>query len=176
MAAAAREGVAPIVVGVHGTPASDAAVDWAVREARLRRAAVHLVLARDPALSCRAPYARPAAPGDSDADARRLADASLRTSRLLPLGWVTTELVAGLPARVLADRAKGAGLLVIGTTRPAGYAADFLGPVARACLRHPPCPVVIIAAGSWRAALVPAPRLEQGSAVSMTYRFVHGGN
>jgi len=34
-----------IVVGVHGTAASDAAVDWAAREARRRRASVHLVLA-----------------------------------------------------------------------------------------------------------------------------------
>ncbi len=28
-----------IVAGVHGTPASDAALDWAAREARLRRCA-----------------------------------------------------------------------------------------------------------------------------------------
>ena len=48
-----------IVIGVHGTPSSDAAIDWAAREARLRRAAVHLVLARDPGSCHRAPYARP---------------------------------------------------------------------------------------------------------------------
>ena len=51
-----------IVVGVHGTPSSDAAIDWAAREARLRCAAVHLVLARDPGSHQQAPYARPAGP------------------------------------------------------------------------------------------------------------------
>jgi nucleotide-binding universal stress UspA family protein len=34
-----------IVVGVDGSAASDAAVRWAVREARLRHAVVHLVSA-----------------------------------------------------------------------------------------------------------------------------------
>jgi len=34
-----------IVVGVDGSAASDAAVHWAIREARLRRATVHLVSA-----------------------------------------------------------------------------------------------------------------------------------
>ncbi len=61
--AGGSQGAAPIVADVHGATASGAAVDWAVTEARLRRAAVHLVLlARDPALSCRASYACPAAP------------------------------------------------------------------------------------------------------------------
>ena len=36
-----------IVVGVDGSAASAATVDWAVREARLRHAAVHLVCACD---------------------------------------------------------------------------------------------------------------------------------
>jgi len=42
------KGMPRIVAGVHGTPASDAALDWAVREARLRHAQLQLVLARDP--------------------------------------------------------------------------------------------------------------------------------
>jgi nucleotide-binding universal stress UspA family protein len=162
---AARDGGAPVVVGAHGTTASHAAMDWAVREARLRHAAVHLVLARDPARSRRAPYAPPAVPGCGSADAGRLAAAARRAARLLPPGWVTTELADGLPAKVLADRAAGAGLLVLGTARPAGHPAGILGPVARACLRHPPCPVVIITPG---AAAGRAPRIAEGSGQSLS--------
>ena len=46
-----------IVVGVDGSAASAAAVRWAVREARLRRASVHLVCAYYTDTRLRAPYA-----------------------------------------------------------------------------------------------------------------------
>src|SRR6185437_2522914 len=94
-----------IVAGVHGTAASDAALDWAMREARLRRAQLHLVLARDITACAWAPYAPPDAPGAVSADAAWLAGAAARASRLLPPGRVITELADGLPARILADRA-----------------------------------------------------------------------
>jgi nucleotide-binding universal stress UspA family protein len=134
-----------IVVGVHGTRSSDAAVDWAAREARLRHAALHLVLVRDPAVHRRAPYARPADPGAGEPSAAVLAGAVGRATELFPGGRVTSELADGLPARVLLDRAAGAVLLVLGDARPAGDPADIPGPVARDCLRHAPCPVVIVA-------------------------------
>ena len=146
MVAAGQKGGLLIVVGVDGTAASAAALDWAAREARLRRAALHLVLARDPARARRAPYARPAAPDAADAqpEAARLDQAVGRAARLFPSGRVTSELTDGLPAQVLADRAAGAELLVLGSARPAADPNGPLGPVARACLRHPPCPVVVV--------------------------------
>jgi nucleotide-binding universal stress UspA family protein len=155
----------PIVVGVHGTAASDAAVDWAAGEARLRLSPLHLVLARDPASRCRAPYAPAPVPAAADAcPSFLLAKAVRRALRLLPPGWVSSELADGLPGRVLLDRAVGAGLLVLGATRPAGHPAGILGPVARACMRHPPCPLVIVARDTSQAA-VPRPRLPDGRAV-----------
>jgi nucleotide-binding universal stress UspA family protein len=47
-----------IVVGVDGTTASAAAVRWAAREGRLRRASVHLLYVQDSDQSGHAPYAR----------------------------------------------------------------------------------------------------------------------
>jgi nucleotide-binding universal stress UspA family protein len=141
------KGMPRIVAGVHGTAASDAALDWAAREARLRRAQLHLVLARDPAVSRWAPYASPPGPASRNADAVWLAGAAARVARMLPRGRVTTEVADGLPARILADRAAGASLLVLGAA-PAG----FLGPVARACMRQAPCPVVIVVPESRHAA------------------------
>jgi nucleotide-binding universal stress UspA family protein len=157
-----------IVVGVHGTTASDAAVDWAAREARRRRAAVHLVLARDPASLHRAPYAGPADPAAGQAPARVLASAASRTAGLLSRARVTSEVADGLPARVLLDRAAGAALLVLGATRPAGDPAAALGPVTRACLRHSPCPVVIVAQDARHNAAVSVPRVPEESAAGAT--------
>src|SRR5512140_3764909 len=48
-----------IVVGVDGSVASDAAVRWAVREARLRHATVHLVSAYHTDFRQRAQYVPP---------------------------------------------------------------------------------------------------------------------
>jgi nucleotide-binding universal stress UspA family protein len=140
-----------IVVGVDGRASSDAAVDWAVREAQVRDSAVHLVMACGPASGHLAPYARPAEVGaGDDTGATRLAKAASRSARDLPPERVTSELIEGPPAQVLLERAAGAGLLVLGATRPAGYPPGLLGPVTRACLRNAPCPVVVIAADARR--------------------------
>ena len=140
-----------IVVGVDGSAASDAAVRWAVREARLRHATVHLVSAyhSDPRL--RAHYA----PGswmtredEHNAAAEALAAAaSGLADRYLPPGRLMAELADELPARALLDRAADAELLVLGTTRPTpppGQPPQAMGPVARACLRLAHCPVVVV--------------------------------
>ena len=57
---------------------------------------------------------------------------------------VDAEVVDGLVAKVLIDRAAGADLLVLGD--PATSQLEVIGPVARACLRHAPCPVVVVGA------------------------------
>jgi nucleotide-binding universal stress UspA family protein len=146
-----REATPLIVVGVHQTAASDAALRWAVREARLRQARLHLVLARDPGARSRASYARPADPALEGGDAAWLDGAAVSAALALPPGRVTSELADGLPARVLTDRTAGASLLVIG----AAHDSEFLGPVARACLRLALCPVVILVPDALWAAPVP---------------------
>jgi nucleotide-binding universal stress UspA family protein len=140
-----------IVVGVDGSAASDAAVRWAVREARLRHATVHLVSAYHSDPRARAPYA----PGswmtredEHHAAAKALvAAASGLARRYLPPGRLMAELADELPARALLDRAADAELLVLGTTRPtlqSGQPPQAMGPVARACLRLAHCPVVVV--------------------------------
>jgi Universal stress protein family len=70
--------------------------------------------------------------------------------RRLPPGRVKAELTDELPARALVDRTAGAEMLVLGTSQhgrqPAGQPPAAMGPVARACLRHAHCPIVIVAA------------------------------
>jgi len=143
-----------IVVGVDGTAASAAAVRWAVREARLRHATVHIVAARRGDRGLHAPYAPwSGVPDQAEGDAAD--DASLTAvaepaRRHLPPGRWTAELADKPLARALLDRTAGAEMLVLGTTRldsqAGGEPPDAIGPVARACLHRAHCPIVIVAA------------------------------
>ena len=91
-----------IVVGVDGTAASAAAVRWAILEARLRQASVHLVFARDHDRRIRAPYAgRSGAPRpeQDNAAGTALSTAEQQASQALPPGRLSSELADRSPAR-----------------------------------------------------------------------------
>ncbi len=140
-----------IVVGIDGSAASDAAVRWAVREAQLRHATVHLLSAYHSDRSLRAQYVPPSSWMTPEQD-RRAAGALLAAAvdiarRYLPVGRLMAEVANEPPARALLDRSAHAELLVLGTTRPRpqpGQPSQAMGPVARPCLRLAHCPVVIV--------------------------------
>lgn len=142
-----------LVVGVDGTAASAAAVRWAVGEAHLRHATVHIVSSWHHDERLRAPYA-PAGfeqEEEYEAQARARLDAVVDIARgALPPGDLCVELSDQPPARVLLDRAVGADLLVLGSTVPGRHSTGGypppIGPVARACLRNAPCAVVVVTA------------------------------
>jgi nucleotide-binding universal stress UspA family protein len=128
--------------------ASRAALRWAAREAGLRQTRLHVVCALDPERERAAPYAgharRLATERDGQAPAAWLNALVCAVLGHNPLVVVDTEVVAGLAAKVLIGHAAGADLLVLGD--PATSQLDVIGPVARACLRHAPCPVVVVSA------------------------------
>jgi nucleotide-binding universal stress UspA family protein len=144
-----------VVVGVNGSLASLAALKWAVRDAGLRRARLHVVCVLNPDRKRAAPYAgharRPAEPADGlapDAWLNGLVRTTLGPAPEVP---VDIDVVDGLAAKVLIGIAAGADLLVLGD--PATSQLDVIGPVARACLRHAPCPVVVVSAEMSRAGM-----------------------
>jgi nucleotide-binding universal stress UspA family protein len=144
-----------IVVGVDRSAAALAALRWAVAEARLRDATLHVVHAWEP-VTYRAPYAVPHDwPTDEQERLRAHADltAVVRTAfgGEAPPG-VTQELAKGAAERVLVARSQGAGLLVLGAIAPQSP-GETAGPVVRACMRSAGCPLVIIssAVGTLRA-------------------------
>jgi nucleotide-binding universal stress UspA family protein len=146
-----------IVVGVHGSPASLAALRWAGREAGLRDTKVHVVRAWEHDAKRVAPYAVRASLLAWEED-RLMAGAQVEEAVRATLGpscpvEVGVEVADGLAARVLLDRAAGAELLVLGSG--GGAAPGGIGPVARACLRSAPCPVVVVTSERV-GALVPA--------------------
>jgi len=101
-------GVRRIVVGVDGSAESVAALRWACREASLRAAEVHAVLALESACHQVASYAVPA-PRQSNGSwgaAREVLRRSVSEAvSLYPGVSVRTEIAEGLAARVLLDQA-----------------------------------------------------------------------
>ena len=145
-----------IVVGVDESPASLAALRWAAREAGLRAARLQVVRAWERAQWRVAPYASRVGLLGRDEDTAT-AGARLEGAVRTMLGPasaipVTVEVAEGLATQVLLDRAAGADLLVLGGVASTGR--DAIGPVARDCLRHPPCPIVVV---SWERADLPVP-------------------
>jgi nucleotide-binding universal stress UspA family protein len=146
----AQRGGGRIVVGVDGTAASPIAVRWAVQEALLRRASVHLVFVsrQYPRASYSgSPEVSPSVEDDAERPAP-LAAAELEAGRTLPPDRLSSELVGGSPDKVLIDRSADAELLVLGTAYPAGQLAGevpaAVGSTVRACLHGAACPVVIV--------------------------------
>ena len=148
-----------IVVGVDGSAESAAALRWACREAALRGAEVHAVHVREANCHSLASYAVPASPSAEDEVEEIWRSAQSEHGGSVQ---IRTEIVDGLPARVLLDRCAGADMLILGTVSDVPGASRSAGPVIRACLRRAPCPVVVIsAAGEPRAPREDAPRNDE---------------
>jgi nucleotide-binding universal stress UspA family protein len=140
-----------VVVGVDGSAESAAAFRWACREASLRGAEVHAVHVREANCHSLASYAVPASDSsesaqDDGVDPAEPQGSIVPDQSTCPGVQVRTEVVDGLAARVLLDRAAGADMLVLGTASDTTGALRSAGPVIRACLRRASCPVVVISA------------------------------
>ena len=117
-------GVRRIVVGVDGSAESVAALRWACREASLRAAEVHAVLALESACHQVASYAAPAPRQTSGSwgAAREVLRRSVSEAvSLYPSVSVRTEITEGLAARVLLDHALESDMLVLGRTAHGGH-------------------------------------------------------
>ncbi|WP_406090543.1 universal stress protein [Streptomyces sp. NBC_01013] len=134
-----------IIVGLDGSPASDAAAHWGAREALLRKLPLRLVHAVDR----RPPFALPVPTTDShpmrvQALLSETAD-HLRT-RYNELE-VSAESCVGKPADVLRDTAANAHMIVLGARGLSSVTGYVLGSVAMAVIRATVRPVVMVRAG-----------------------------
>lgn len=132
-----------IVVGFDGTPPAVFALEWAVREARLRDCDLWAVRVLSDGRAPHAPYAGAHALPRTGPAVRELRHTVERARHT----WPRVHHAAvrdDLAARGLAHAAEGAQLLVLGTRGPTGPGAPPLGPTASACLRIAPCPVVLV--------------------------------
>jgi nucleotide-binding universal stress UspA family protein len=139
-----------IVVGVDGSDGSLAALAWAVKEAHLRRAAVHAVIAWEritgPGATNGWAIGRGGPSGDSDpglatatVEVTRLANEAVKGSDVK----ITCEAVEGHPAQVLVQCGEGAAALVVGSRGHGGFVGALLGSVSQHVVAHARCPVVL---------------------------------
>lgn len=137
----------PVVVGVDGSQAGEAAVAFAAEAAALR--GVPLVAVRawrdipvDPAVASLVGWDAVES-GEREALAERLA--GLRTSH--PDLVVHKVVVRDRPARALVDESRGAQLVVVGSRGRGGLRGLLLGSVSQQLLHHAHCPVAVVRGG-----------------------------
>jgi nucleotide-binding universal stress UspA family protein len=148
--------MAEIVVGVDGSPGAAGALEWAVAEAGLRSAALHVVHAWMVPLIDAIPDAwligsPTVGPTDEEvyehlaAAARKVLDEALDQARALdPKLEIVGELTEMRAASALIATAEDAELLVVGSRGRGGFTGLLLGSVSAQCVHHALCPVVVV--------------------------------
>jgi nucleotide-binding universal stress UspA family protein len=133
-----------IVVGVDGSPSSQAALRWAVSQARRTGGRVQAVAA----------WETPA--GFGWAPVVPYEDHALTAGKILNEAvheafdgaeldvTVVERVVPGHPAQVLIDLSAHAELLVVGCRGHGAFAGTLLGSVSHHCVHHARCPVVVV--------------------------------
>lgn len=138
----------PVVVGVDGSEAALAAVDWAVGEATARQCRLRVVHAfiwpLFPHVSLGpSPYGPPE--GGLRAVAEGIVDEAVRRAATGAPGLrVESELVTGAAGPVMITEAGSAQLLVVGSRGFGGFTGLLVGSVSNHLAAHAACPVVVI--------------------------------
>ncbi len=138
-----------IVVGVDGSPAANAAVCWAARDAAMRNVpltVVHLVNAAVP-MYPQFPLSSGASVWEKEEGQRVLEGAAKIAEEAVPAGReisVSTELLCSPPVPTLVAMSETAELLVVGSHGRGAAARLLLGSVSSNVARGARCPVAVI--------------------------------
>jgi nucleotide-binding universal stress UspA family protein len=134
-----------IVVGVDGSDGSNAALRWAIDEARTRRAPLDAVVAwQYPVLTTLPAYGSMPSVEQMEATAQESLERAIAAAGGAD-GVTVRELVAEGPAGpALVAAATDADLLVVGSRGHGAFAGMLLGSVSQYAVVHAPCPVVVV--------------------------------
>ena len=135
-----------IVVGVDGSAEADAALDFAISEARLRGAPLRVVCAWEPSASSYAGEAFAATPDAFVAAEHHAVEVVRAALARVQHHDVDVEAlsVEGSAASALVEQATGAELLVVGTRGRGATRRLLLGSVSSEVAHNAPCPVTIV--------------------------------
>jgi nucleotide-binding universal stress UspA family protein len=122
-----------IVVGVDGSPASDAAVRWAAREAMMRLAPIKLINVVAPTLASSA-----MAPNHTITQGEEL-----RARQILKEPDIHTQRQYAGVVPTLVEASNDAQMVVVGSSRRA-FGRGMLGPVIAGLLHHANCAVTVV--------------------------------
>ncbi|HVM08582.1 MAG TPA: universal stress protein [Acidimicrobiales bacterium] len=135
---------AKIVVGVDGSKASRRALEWAVAEARLRDASLHVVYAWHYPYFAAMPTGGPLVSAQSLEEAgEQVIQDSLHDLDTAGIEIVTRP-IGGPAAFVLIDLSEHADMVVVGSRGHGGFAGLVLGSVSQQVVSHARCPVVVV--------------------------------
>ncbi|MGD0928834.1 MAG: universal stress protein [Streptosporangiaceae bacterium] len=137
-----------IVVGVDGSEHSQRSLEWAMKEAAIRRTPLTVLAVHPVAMSAwtQTPISYPE--DEAQEAAVRAAAQESADKAAAPLGEhapaVTVRSVSGSPAAELIKAGTGADLLVVGARGNGGFARLLMGSVSAQVTHHAPCPVVVV--------------------------------
>lgn len=138
-----------IVVGVDGSPNSERALDWAMRQAAAVRAPLTVIAVHEVPKSY---WGGMPVAGPADApllESLRVAAEEMTRKAASQLGdaapaSVTVHAVSGFVVKELVDASQDADLVVVGARGGSGFARLLLGSVSSEVVQHSACPVVIV--------------------------------
>jgi nucleotide-binding universal stress UspA family protein len=138
-----------VVVGYDGSPDSQAALDWAVREAASRRLGVRIVhcepdlAAFDAAAASMsgAPVLATTLPDEGQTVVGQAAE--VVTAAGIP---AATVVARGAPASVLVEQSRTAVMVVIGSRGHGSISSAILGSTVSHVAAHAHCPVIVVRA------------------------------
>ena len=141
-----------IVVGVDGSPPSNAAVAWAARDAALRNIPLSVVCVNAPTAPTASALMTVPVPADYPRWQRGQAEQTLEDARTIvadvssPTGspQVQTKILDAAPIPTLIELSKDAEMLVAGCRGQGAVDRALLGSVSSALVHHAHCPVAII--------------------------------
>jgi nucleotide-binding universal stress UspA family protein len=139
-----------VVVGVDGSPASDAAVSWAAREAAMRNiplTLVHMFKAFVPTFPQVPTPSRVAVWQEDDSEvleqAVKIAEDAVPRDRKIS---IASEVKCSPPVPTLVDLSEEAEMIVVGCNGHGAVARVLLGSVSSGVVRSAKCPVAVIRA------------------------------
>jgi len=141
-----------IVVGIDGSDGAQAAVQWALAEARRRKAVLHVVAAwlHAPVIGFPDAVTMATLSDEIELDTRKTAEAALAKAAVDVAGSedpgveVVMDVRRDTAVHALLDAARDATMLVVGSRGLGGFRGLLLGSVSQQCAHHAPCPVVIV--------------------------------
>jgi nucleotide-binding universal stress UspA family protein len=140
----AADAINRIVVGVDGSSASMAALDWAAHQAELTGSVLEVVTAWEWPMTYGATIV---VPPDYDAavEAKRQLDGAVAVAHAAhPNVEIKTVVAKGHPAPTLVEASRGADLLVVGSRGHGEFIGMLLGSVSEHCVTNAECPVLVL--------------------------------
>jgi nucleotide-binding universal stress UspA family protein len=139
-----------IIVGIDGSSHSRRALEWAVKEAAIRRTPLTVLTVYPAMAGYWGPVAYPRDPNLTE-QARKLVQEEIDIA-LAGLGAgsrppsVTVTARFGLPAEEILEAAQDADMVIVGSRGVGGFRKLLMGSVSSQVTQHAHCPVVVIPA------------------------------